>query len=80
MDLEGWYSVTPELVAVQIAERCRSHFSLSSRSHALTRRYDTTGRAGVIVDAFCGVGGNAIQFAFTCEKGSFVAIGFGDTC
>lgn len=22
MDLEGWYSVTPELIAVQIAERC----------------------------------------------------------
>ncbi|KAL8277570.1 hypothetical protein RQP46_010002 [Phenoliferia psychrophenolica] len=47
MDLEGWYSVTPEYVAAQIAERCRS---------------------SVIVDAFCGVGGNAIQFAFTCEK------------
>lgn len=28
------------------------------------------GRSGVIVDAFCGVGGNAIQFAFTCEKGA----------
>ncbi|GAA6006639.1 hypothetical protein JCM11491_003127 [Sporobolomyces phaffii] len=47
MDREGWYSVTPENIAVQIAERCRS---------------------GVIVDAFCGVGGNAIQFAFTCER------------
>lgn len=30
------------------------------------------GRSNVIVDAFCGVGGNAIQFAFTCEKGEFV--------
>ncbi|GAA5902221.1 RNA methyltransferase [Sporobolomyces salmoneus] len=47
MDREGWYSVTPENIAIQIAERCRS---------------------GVIVDAFCGVGGNAISFAFTCEK------------
>ncbi|GAA5910531.1 hypothetical protein JCM8208_007634 [Rhodotorula glutinis] len=47
MDREGWYSVTPENVAAQIAERCRS---------------------GTIVDAFCGVGGNAIQFAFTCER------------
>lgn len=26
-------------------------------------------RCDVIVDAFCGVGGNAIQFAFTCERG-----------
>ncbi|XP_037075936.1 trimethylguanosine synthase-like [Pollicipes pollicipes] len=25
-------------------------------------------RADVIVDAFCGAGGNAIQFAFTCER------------
>ncbi|GAA6058320.1 hypothetical protein JCM3770_003614 [Rhodotorula araucariae] len=47
MDREGWFSVTPENIAAQIAERCRS---------------------GVIVDAFCGVGGNAIQFAFTCER------------
>ncbi|GAA5982823.1 hypothetical protein JCM10908_006801 [Rhodotorula pacifica] len=47
MDREGWYSVTPENIAAQIAERCRS---------------------GVVLDAFCGVGGNAIQFAFTCER------------
>lgn len=25
----------------------------------------------VIVDAFCGAGGNTIQFAFTCERGMF---------
>ena len=25
-------------------------------------------RCDVVVDAFCGVGGNAIQFAFTCER------------
>jgi trimethylguanosine synthase len=31
MDLEGWYSVTPELIAVQIAERCKlSLFSFFS--------------------------------------------------
>ena len=29
----------------------------------------------MIVDAFCGVGGNAIQFAFTCEKGGCVSHG-----
>ena len=28
-------------------------------------------RCDVIVDAFCGVGGNSIQFAFTCERGDF---------
>ncbi|KAF9514480.1 hypothetical protein BS47DRAFT_1295010 [Hydnum rufescens UP504] len=44
LDEEGWYSVTPEQVALQIAERCRC---------------DT------VLDAFCGVGGNAIAFAQT---------------
>lgn len=46
MDLEGWYSVTPESIAIHIAERCR---------------------CDVIIDAFCGVGGNTIQFAMTCN-------------
>lgn len=31
-------------------------------------------RCDVIVDAFCGVGGNAIQFAFTCERGILYGI------
>ena len=47
IDEEGWYSVTPEVVARHIAQRCR---------------------ADLIVDAFVGVGGNAIQFAFECER------------
>ncbi|KAM5534508.1 hypothetical protein V8D89_011840 [Ganoderma adspersum] len=47
LDEEGWYSVTPEAIADQIAERCR---------------------CDVILDAFCGVGGNAIAFAKTCER------------
>ncbi|KAH9926931.1 RNA cap guanine-N2 methyltransferase-domain-containing protein [Fomitopsis serialis] len=47
LDEEGWYSVTPERIANQIAERCR---------------------CDVVLDAFCGVGGNAIAFAKTCER------------
>ena len=43
---ESWFSVTPEKIAIHIAERCRGD---------------------VIIDAFCGVGGNTIQFAKTCN-------------
>lgn len=28
-------------------------------------------KCDTIIDAFCGAGGNAIQFAFTCERGTF---------
>ncbi|KAJ7230700.1 S-adenosyl-L-methionine-dependent methyltransferase [Mycena pura] len=47
LDEEGWYSITPELIADRIAERCR---------------------CATILDAFCGVGGNTIAFAKTCER------------
>lgn len=47
MDREGWFSVTPEEIAGDIAEKCR---------------------CDLIIDAFCGMGGNSIQFAFTCER------------
>ncbi|XP_014474789.1 PREDICTED: uncharacterized protein LOC106744478 isoform X2 [Dinoponera quadriceps] len=47
LDIESWYSVTPERIAIQIARRCK---------------------CDVIIDAFCGAGGNAIQFGFTCNK------------
>ncbi|TPX40858.1 hypothetical protein SeMB42_g03829 [Synchytrium endobioticum] len=47
LDEEGWYSVTPEVVARHISERCAGK---------------------VIVDAMCGVGGNTIQFALSCDK------------
>ncbi|XP_063535484.1 trimethylguanosine synthase-like isoform X2 [Cydia strobilella] len=47
LDKESWYSVTPEPIARQIAER---------------RKYD------LIMDPFCGAGGNTIQFAKTCGQ------------
>ncbi|XP_065204241.1 trimethylguanosine synthase-like [Planococcus citri] len=50
LDTAMWYSVTPEKIAKEHAER--------------------VARCGcsVVVDAFCGAGGNAIQFALTCKK------------
>jgi trimethylguanosine synthase len=47
MDYDGWFSVTPEKIAIHIAHRMKCN---------------------TIVDAFCGVGGNAIQFAKTCSR------------
>jgi len=46
LDEESWYSVTPEIISIHIADRCSCY---------------------LIVDAFCGAGGNVIQFAKTCE-------------
>jgi hypothetical protein len=59
MDLEGWYSVTPEAVARHIAQKC------------FTKLGSKPGM--IVLDAFCGSGGNTIQFAnyfdqvFSCD-------------
>ena len=68
LDAEGWYSVTPEVVADHVAAR------LSEASHRLVRCGNANGFKGrvknhkqskslVILDAFSGMGGNAIAFA-----------------
>ncbi len=46
-DEEGWFSVTPEVIAKHVAERAR---------------------CDLVIDAFCGIGGSAIQLAMTCER------------
>ena len=40
------------------------HESRMTHGCGLKRKF----RCELIVDGFCGVGGNAIQFAFTCER------------
>lgn len=45
----GWYSTTPQAAAIQIAE--------------ILKRDWCDGRRAVVLDAFCGCGGNTIQFA-----------------
>ncbi|XP_069543850.1 trimethylguanosine synthase [Brachyistius frenatus] len=52
LDREGWFSVTPERIAEHIALRVKHSCS----------------DAQLVVDAFCGVGGNAIQFALTGNR------------
>lgn len=50
MDEESWYSVTPENIASHIADRIYNSLGPGHR---------------IIVDGFCGVGGNLIQFALS---------------
>lgn len=58
LDKEGWYSITPEKIANHIAERVVEG--------------ETKGM--VVLDAFCGCGGNAIAFAQRQEVSLVVAI------
>uniref|UniRef100_A0A3P9K4N5 Trimethylguanosine synthase n=1 Tax=Oryzias latipes TaxID=8090 RepID=A0A3P9K4N5_ORYLA len=52
LDREGWFSVTPERIAAHIALRVKHSFPTSE----------------LVIDAFCGVGGNTIQFALTGKR------------
>eukprot|EP00210_Caulerpa_lentillifera_P003333 g3180.t1 len=54
IDDEGWYSTTPECIAIHHAKKCVTYDYHQNR---------------VILDGFCGVGGNVIQFA---KNGHFV--------
>jgi trimethylguanosine synthase len=49
LDPEGWYSVTPEVIAHHVAKRV-ANLAMGSQSF-------------ILLDAFCGCGGNAIAFA-----------------
>ena len=72
LDAESWWSVTPEAIAYRIAwvagRRARAKLdarSASSSSPANTsqRPPAPTSSRVTVVDAFCGAGGNSIQFA-----------------
>ncbi len=51
IDAESWYSVTPEIIAKHVAGRVTEKFGEMNAN---------------VVDGFCGVGGNLIQFAKRC--------------
>jgi trimethylguanosine synthase len=90
IDYEGWYSVTPELVAQYLANRfslslgCLPQDELESEVNSTKngnskRGMDTNTSKSkkqklqqesklTVVDAFCGVGGNSIQFALAGMK------------
>ena len=60
LDAEGWYSVTPEIIADHVAERVSSLVSSSPAFKPQITGED--GNGVVILDGFCGCGGNAIAF------------------
>eukprot|EP00980_Cylindrotheca_fusiformis_P016811 scaffold5067_cov139-Cylindrotheca_fusiformis.AAC.5 len=55
LDAEGWFSVTPEIIADHVAQRVAE-----LAKPIVEARND--GRGIVLMDAFCGCGGNSIAF------------------
>jgi 16S rRNA G966 N2-methylase RsmD len=67
LDAEGWFSVTPEMIAHHIARRMVASSSSSSSSlwSSHHQHPPCSGAATncIVLDAFVGMGGNAIAFA-----------------
>lgn len=69
LDAEGWYSVTPEVCADHVASRFEDaaeqfkRASTNNGRNARNRKGKQSSKSIVILDAFCGCGGNAIAFA-----------------
>lgn len=68
IDEEGWWSVTPELIAAHTALALQGNHCASGVPDAIEPATDVDRECrpitpGLVWDAFAGVGGNAIQFA-----------------
>ncbi|OMH79195.1 Trimethylguanosine synthase [Zancudomyces culisetae] len=59
LDPQSWYSVTPECIAQHIAEKASG---CASQDQGLDKM-GCQEREQIAIDAFCGAGGNTIQFA-----------------
>jgi len=57
LDGQGWYSVTPEIIADHVAKRVAELVT----DHVIPHDHDAT-EGIVLLDAFCGCGGNSIAF------------------
>lgn len=64
LDHVGWYSATPELIAMHHAHRLRPHTTTTNPMHSVD----------VVIDAFAGVGGNAIQLALRDSRTRVIAV------
>ena len=59
LDSEGWYSVTPEIIADHVAQRVGDLSAAAADAAANNHN----GAGWVVLDAFCGCGGNGIAFS-----------------
>jgi len=60
LDAEGWYSVTPEIIADHVADRVQN--LVTTFSAFQKHKEEKNGKGIIILDGFCGCGGNAIAF------------------
>ena len=67
LDAEGWYSVTPEVVAdhvgARFVEATGRLLRCQNTNYSNRKNKQKQSKSMVILDAFCGCGGNAIAFA-----------------
>lgn len=66
LDEESWFSVTPEKVAAGITEQINLKYSNKNDNNNKENK--------IIIDAFCGCGGNTIQFALNNNYSRVIAI------
>jgi trimethylguanosine synthase len=65
LDSQGWYSVTPEIIADHVAERVSTLVSSPEFKQAggnCGNNNKNADKGIIILDAFCGCGGNSIAF------------------
>lgn len=81
IDEEGWYSVTPERIASHIAKKIWSsiftptpHIPAKKRRKLAAKKRNALNNSSscLLLDAFCGPGGNTIQFAAEAPPGGIV--------
>jgi trimethylguanosine synthase len=66
LDAQGWFSVTPEQIADHVAVRTLDLYRTIQQALSLSQPPATTqqrARGMIVLDAFCGCGGNSIAFA-----------------
>ncbi len=62
LDTESWFSVTPELIAIHIAHRV-AKYARQTLVEGVSTESEEKDSKMLVLDCFCGVGGNAIQMA-----------------